>query len=359
MKRKRRDAASMQFRRPATLVATFEDGQIILHNFLSRDRFACSAEYLEFLAKLDEWHDAEDLFAYFPDTDRAGLAKQLIELVTAKALIVKGSPEAVQDDKYRREWLWGESAGFFHFSIRNTRFMTGKPAREYMRKLKTWKRSPRLFEPNAGKHTTALPATDTSRGPFALMRKRRSCRQFDGKPMSKRALADCLFAGNGILEFRESGDSGRLPVAMTPSGGGRNPFELYVYAQNVSGLKRGFYHYGASKHDLGLVRTGGADVPEMLGTQKWPAKAAAVVFMVAHFPRTMWKYHMPIAYRVVMMEAGFIGQNMALAATHHGLSAVPSGALNEGLIEGYLGTPAVESAVVLSLSLGRPKSHEG
>ncbi len=45
----------MKFRRPATLVATFEDGQIVLHNFLTRDRFACSAEYLEFLAKLDEW----------------------------------------------------------------------------------------------------------------------------------------------------------------------------------------------------------------------------------------------------------------------------------------------------------------
>ncbi len=72
----------------------------------------------------------------------------------------------------------------------------------------------------------------------------------------------------------------------------------------------------------------------------------------------MWKYHLPMAYRIVMMEAGFIGQNITLAATHYGLSAVPSGALKESVIEEYLGTPAVESAVVLSLSLGKPKDQE-
>ena len=359
MKRRRRDAVGMQFRRTATLVATFEDGQIILHNFLSRDRFACSSEYLEFLAKLDEWHDAEDLFAYFPDTDRASLAQQLIELVAAKALIVKGSPEAVQDDKYRREWLWGESAGFFHFSIRETPFVTGPRVRRLMRQRKAWRPSPPVHQSNSDlKRVTKLPHTDIGSEPFALMRRRRSQRQFDGKPVSLQALADCLFAGNGIIEMIEDKDFGRLPLTMTPSGGARNPFELYVYAARIDGLQPGFYHYGALQRDLGLVRAGKVDVPEMLGTQKWAAKAAAIVFLVAHFPRTMWKYHLPMAYRIVMMEAGFIGQNMTLAATHHGLSAVPSGALKEAVIEGYLGTPTVESAVVLSLSLGKPKTQE-
>jgi SagB-type dehydrogenase family enzyme len=94
----------------------------------------------------------------------------------------------------------------------------------------------------------------------------------------------------------------------------------------------------------------------MLGGQKWPEDASAIVFLVAHFPRTMWKYHLPMAYRIVMMEAGFICQNMALAATHHGLSAVPSGALKETVIEGYIGNTAIESAVVFSLSIGRPKA---
>ena len=147
-----------------------------------------------------------------------------------------------------------------------------------------------------------------------------------------------------------------LPLAMTPSGGARNPFELYVYAQDVEGLKPGFYHYDALRRNLGLVKAGRVQVPPMLGTQKWPAKAAAIVFLVAHFPRSSWKYHMPIAYRVVVMEAGFIGQNIALAATHHGLSAIPSGALDDVLIEKYLDIPALDSAALLTLNIGRPKT---
>jgi SagB-type dehydrogenase family enzyme len=142
---------------------------------------------------------------------------------------------------------------------------------------------------------------------------------------------------------------------MTPSGGARNPFELYVYANRVDGLKTGFYHYAALTHDLGLVRLGAAKVPEMLGGQKWPTNASAIIFLVAHFPRTMWKYHLPMAYRIVMMEAGFICQNIALAATHHGLSAVPSGAIKESAIEKHLGTPPLEAAAVFTMSLGMPK----
>lgn len=359
MRPKRREATKLKFRRAATLVASFEDGRIVLNNFLTREQFACSAEWLEFLAKLDDWQDAGKLFTHFQDTDRASLAEQMARLVEAKVLLVKGTPEAELDEIYRREWLWGASAGFFHFSVRDTRFVSGKPVRAFMRKLKAESASPKLYQSNAGRRITKLPATDIQREPFALMRRRRSKRQFADKALPLGQLADCLFAGNGIVGFNEYSDFGRLPTTMTPSGGARNPFELYVYARHVDGLKAGFYHYDGLRHDLGLVRAGKVDVPSILGTQKWPAKAAAIVFLVAYFPRTMWKYRLPIAYRVVMMEAGFIGQNIALAATHHGLSAVPSGALGTSKIEAYLGTPAVESAVVLSLNIGRPRRQTG
>ncbi|HEX2668690.1 MAG TPA: SagB/ThcOx family dehydrogenase [Gammaproteobacteria bacterium] len=347
----------MRFRRAATLSAGFDAGEIVVHNFLTQDRFTCSLECLQFLAQLDEWHKDRELFRYFPDTDAGSLAEQVAELVGMNALVVEGTPQAERDETYRREWLWGTTAGLFHFGVRNTPFMVGKPARQFMRKRKTWRPSPPLHQTNSKlRKVTALPHTDLEQEPFALMRRRRSQRDFDGRAIGLQALADCLFAGNGIVDFfTEDADYGRLPIAMTPSGGARNPYELYVYARNVTGLEPGFYHYGALKRDLGLVRTGKVKVPEMLGGQKWPAQASAIVFLVAHFPRTMWKYHLPMAYRIVMMEAGFICQNIALAATAHGLSAVPSGALKEDVIEGYLGTPPLESAVVFTMSLGKPK----
>ena len=345
----------MRFRRSSTLAVTLLEDRLAVHNFMTKDHFTCSGECLDFLASANDWCTPEDLFACFPDVDRNGLAEQITQLVKFNALLVEGSPQAATDEIYRREWLWGTVAGFYHFSIRNTRFLNGAAARKFMKKRKSWRPSPPLHQTNAGlPKVQALPRTDISDEPFALMRRRRSERKFAGKSISQVALADCLFAGNGIVGFHEDEDFGRLPMSMTPSGGARNPFELYVYVREVAGLVPGFYHYGALDHDLGLVRAGEVAVPPMLGGQKWPAKAAAIVFLVAHFPRSMWKYHLATGYRVVLMEAGFIGQNIALAATHHGLSAVPSGAFDEPLIEGYLGTPPVEAGIILSLSIGKP-----
>lgn len=349
----------MRFRRAATLVTTFHAGQVVVQNFLTQDRFTCSLECLRFLAALDDWRRDRELFQYFPDADPAGLAEQVVGLVEVNALVVEDSPQAVRDEIYRREWLWGATAGLFHFSVRDTRFIVGAPARRFMRKRKAWRSSPSLHQTNRGlAGVIKLPRTDTRKEPYALMRRRRSLRDFDGRTIGLQELADCLFAGNGIVKFIEDEDYGRLPLTMTPSGGARNPFELCVYARNVQGLKTGFYHYSALDRDLGLVRAGAVDVAEMLGGQTWPAKASAIVFLVAHFPRSMWKYHLPMAYRIVMMEAGFVCQNIALAATHHGLSAVPSGALKESVIEAYLDVKPVESAVVFSVSLGKSRSGD-
>jgi SagB-type dehydrogenase family enzyme len=346
----------MRFRRSGTLIVTFESARIAVHNFLTKDRFTCSTECLDFLASLDEWREPEGLFQLLPDVERSGLAEQVTQLVEFNALVVEGTAQAKLDDKYRQEWQWGAVAGFYHFSIRNTPFLIGKPARAYMRKRKAWRPSPPLYQSNNGrKQVVELPTTDLSKSAFSLMRRRRSQREFSRQPISLEILADCLFTANGVVDFYEDEDYGKVPVTMTPSGGARNPFELYVYAQRVQGLAPGFYHYAALDHDLGLVRNGKVNIPKMLAGQEWPAEAAAIIFMVAYFSRSMWKYHLPTAYRVVLMEAGFIGQNIALTATHHGLSAVPSGALNESLIEKYLGTPAIEAGVVLSMSIGDPK----
>lgn len=345
----------MQFRRAATLTVTFEAGQLAVHNFLTKDRFTCSTECLEFLTRLDDWHSAEKLFEYFPETEPGSLAEQLTQLVAFNALVVEGTPQAELDEKYREEWQWGAVAGFYHFNVRNTTFMASEGVREFMRQRRAWRPSPLLHQSNADTlRTLQLPATNLRQEPFALMRRRRSVRKFIDQPISRQALADCLFAGNGIVDFYEDEDFGRLPITMTPSGGARNPFELYVYARNVADLSPGFYHYAAWERNLGLLRAGEVDVPEMLAGQQWPTRAAAIVFLVAHFPRCMWKYHLATGYRVVLMEAGFIGQNIALAATHYGLSAIPSGAFAESVIESYIGIPAIEASVILSMNIGVP-----
>src|SRR5690606_8936285 len=190
---------------------------------------------------------------------------------------------------------------------------------------------PPLLLSNRGlAQVTPLPAFDTGDDFRAVLYRRRSRRQFSGGSIPLAALADCLFAGNGYQETLDGGEFGMLPLTMTPSGGARNPFELYVYVRNVEGLRAGFHHYSAAEHSLGFLHD--RELPDpatLLGNQPWTSKAAAVIFLCADFPRSAWKYRQALAYRTVLMEAGCITQNIQLAATYHRIAAAPTGALAE------------------------------
>ena len=65
----------------------------------------------------------------------------------------------------------------------------------------------------------------------------------------------------------------------------------------------------------------------------------------------MWKYKDANAYRVVLIEAGHIGQNIMLAATSHGLSACPTAALSHLAIKRLLGLDRLTDAPIYALTL--------
>src|SRR5262249_39757680 len=139
----------------------------------------------------------------------------------------------------------------------------------------------------------------------------------------------------------------------TPSGGARNPFEAYVVARAVEGLAPGVYHYAGIDHSLGLVRPG--PVPSfttLVGGQTWFEDAGAIIFLVADFQRCWWKYPHPTGFRVILLEAGHVAQNLLLAAAHHRLAATPTCALSDRAVEVLLGLDRVTKAAVHSVALG-------
>ncbi len=148
---------------------------------------------------------------------------------------------------------------------------------------------------------------------------------------------------------------GDLPLKMTPSGGARNPFEAYVRVGNVDGIAPGFYHYSAVDQTLGLVAAApNPPASALLCGQDWWDGAGAVIFLVANFRRTMWKYEHPMAYRAVLIEAGHIGQNVMIAATHHGLCAGPTAFVRDAMLEEILQLDRVMQSVVYALIVGAP-----
>jgi hypothetical protein len=115
-----------------------------------------------------------------------------------------------------------------------------------------------------------------------------------------------------------------MPLKLAPSGGARNPYEAYVFAANVAEIN-GLYHYSAYDHGLARISEQVFNPVIALGGQEWAGNCGAIVFLVSNFQRTMWKYPHPGAYKVVLIEAGHVGQNMVTVGSVISISAYSSG----------------------------------
>ena len=127
-------------------------------------------------------------------------------------------------------------------------------------------------------------------------------------------------------------------------------------ALRIKGLTPGLYHYHPSRHHLETIRIGAT--PEQAwqycAGQNFTKRAAALFLMTAVFPRTIWKYHRPRAYRVVLLDAGHLCQTFCLVATWLGLAPFCTAALKDTLIEKDLGIDGANESVLYVAGVGLP-----
>jgi SagB-type dehydrogenase family enzyme len=339
----------MQVRASRTLVFMPEGqpGAFIGINFLTKDVFGCSADLICRLPA--EWVSADDLTRGSLNND----AETLRSLIESSALIVAGSDHYRREEQYLQNWKWTLPVGMMHFCLDDLDFLSVEETEELQRERLEVDPQPPLYLRNSGA-ITALPQALGSSELINLMARRRTVRAPGSPSISVRQLADCLFAGLGITG-ETTNCAGTLPLGMTPSGGARNPYEAYVFARNVEGLDPGVYHYSAVDHDLGRLPTN--EIPtfsSLVGGQDWADEMPAMIVLVADLKRTMWKYSDANAYRVVLIEAGHIGQNIMLAATNHGLTACPTAALSHSAIKRSVGRDQITDAPIYALTLAVP-----
>jgi SagB-type dehydrogenase family enzyme len=346
----------VRVKRSSAIVVLLENDEFVFHNFLGQQTFTANPTALEILRRLHVWTDLENLGEYFPGYSRESIERSIDQLVELGALVVEGTDAAVLDEDYTRTWAWGPISAAYHFGTRDGAFISAEEGMELLRQQAKFIPSPPLYQLNSNPATDVpLPLREDYSEPFLTMAKRRTNRVMLDAPITVEHLADCLLFSMAITAFIEDPETVDLPLKMTPSGGGRNPYEAYVCVRNVTGLAPGTYHYSALERTLGVVGEGRPPpFPSLLAGQQWSSPAAAVVFLVANFDRVMWKYQDPHGYRVVMMEAGHIAQNIMLVATRHGIVANPSGAFSRIAVEETLGVGGATQSAVYALVLGVP-----
>jgi SagB-type dehydrogenase family enzyme len=351
----------MRFKRSSALVVLLEHDQLVFHNYLAQSTFVANATALDIVRRLHTWADLDRLRESLAGYSRLSVERGLDQLIELGAVVAEGSTAAAQEAEFERSWLWGPFAGAFHFGTRGGVFVSDEDSEAMLREMAKFSPSPPLYQRNPDdRPKITLPLRPSYDEPLKTMARRRTNRIMLDEPIGFEPLSDCLLFSMAIQAMLDLPGIGELPLKMTPSGGARNPFESYVCVRNVEGMDPGVYHYAAIDRSFGLVREGAPPpFPSMLGDQAWTANAAAVVFLVANFERSMWKYHDPMTYRVISIEAGHIAQNMLLVATHHGLVGNPTGLINTTVTEAALGVSGPTRAALYAIVVGIPAPFSG
>lgn len=213
-----------------------------------------------------------------------------------------------------------------------------------------WSRKPAVFHHFTDVPSVRLPSPKERAGPslWTAMGTRRSRRNYSIEPMSQADLSQLLWAASGVTD-----EAHGLPLRTAPSAGGLYPVETYVVVNRVDDIDPGVYHYYPPDHTLELLRKGDYSraVAHAALDQKMAAMAAVTFVWTAVVERGRWKYRQR-AFRYFYMDAGHIGQNVALAAEGLGLGSCAIGAIYDDEVNDLVGADGEEETAIYLTSVG-------
>jgi len=174
---------------------------------------------------------------------------------------------------------------------------------------------------------------------------RRSKRDFlDNALLDLQALSNLLFYSAGITE------EGKFLRAY-PSGGARYPLEMYVFLFKGRDIETGLFHYNVLKHNLEKILD-----KEVLKLKKsfqgtFIEKAEAVIVISSIEQRSFVKYG-NLAYKLMLLEAGHLGQNVYLISEAIGLKCCALGDFNKNLVHTLLDIDGITETAFYALAIG-------
>lgn len=185
---------------------------------------------------------------------------------------------------------------------------------------------------------------------YDVLQTRRSHRNFDREPISLAVLSQMVWAAQGATAQIQ-----HMLLRTAPSAGALYPVETYLVVNRITELAAGVYHFYLPDWNLHAVRTG--DFGEQLASaalgQNLVAQCAVVFCFTSVIERSKWKYG-ERGYRYMYLDAGHIGQNLALAAQAQGLACCMIGAFFDDEINALLGVDGESETILYLGCVGMP-----
>lgn len=341
------------FRRSRHVVSFWQDGRLVVLNYVTGVAVPATSLVLDILDALDEWRTWADLSAGRSKEEQR-LLRRLVELMVQRTLVSTSDAGTNVVEGRLRKWdSWNPAAGFFHLSTKNVPFRAAHSDQLAV----SCERSAVDPVPPPLKHDDApgmpLPAVSATGDLSAALLARRTWRNFGQRPLPLDALATLLQLTWGVQGWIEIPGVGRFALKTSPSGGARHSIEVYVLARKIDGLRRGLYHYKPDTHRLARAgRHAPRRITDYLPGQDWYNDASAVMLMTAVFERVQWRYPYARAYRAILAESGHLCQTFCLLATALGLAPFCTMALADSRIERDLQLDGVSESVIYAAGVG-------
>jgi SagB-type dehydrogenase family enzyme len=200
-----------------------------------------------------------------------------------------------------------------------------------------------------------LPAyQDLSLQPTDLwktMQVRKTLRRYQESSLSLQELAMMLWFTQGVKEVTDR------PVTLRtiPSGGARHPLETYLVVSRIEGLQPGLYRYLALTHKLAFLKEGqqlAEEISQAANGQHHVRDCAVSFWWAVDSVRTTWRYSTR-GYRYIMMDAGHVCQNLALAAEGIGCGICEIGAFSDQALNQFFNLDGKEHFVIYGATVGK------
>ena len=345
---------SSGIRRSRFLVTYWENGAHQAYNYLTRESSPCPALAVAILDAAEYWTSREAVCQTLTRWDADDVHGTIDDLIERRLLEAADRPP-LPGESALRDWAkWNPVAGFFHGATKAIGSVDPEGSRQRAARLLVDHEFPATLKQYRDRPRLELPACSGA-GRFPdLLRARRTWREFGERDLSLGEVTTLLGLTFGVQRWLEVGDDRWVALKTSPSGGARHSIEAYLLAFHIEGLENGTYHYCPDSHTLTLLQspTPPGLLVDFLPTQVDFHNPPALVVMTSVFARVQWKYQHPYAYRVVLLDAGHLGQTFALVATALGLAPFCTAALDAPRLEQHLGIDGISEAVIFAVGVG-------
>jgi SagB-type dehydrogenase family enzyme len=334
----------------------FQDGRLVLENYITRLKFHGSSDTLLLLDYFRRWRTIDQASKDLTNYTRASLLASIDNLLDNGLLMTADSEQARLERKFSKTWLWPIPSRYYHFSTKlDEPFSTRDEIRRFYERYLKGKAQPSIYKDYRGSRRIPLLSGSGGEAPlFDTMRRRKTTRAFTGEPISLKQLSRIVYYTWGRISLYETEEFGGLLHKSSPSAGARHPIEAYAVVNNVKGVDRGIYHYSVRNHSLELLKEGDFrdKCAEFSAGQEWTRNASVFFIMTAVVPRTAWKYRIPRVYRAFLLDAGHLSQSFLLSSTALGLGAFCIGIISDVTIEKELEIDGVNETVLFAVGVG-------